>query len=283
MSASRNCTASIIRVAELRAVQRVLGPLLLLCGVLVPASCATAPSQSAPAQAAGPSAPSVAANGSQAVAASDPRLQIISKLPGTRLEDLQPSPIPGMYELTRGAKIAYVTSDGRYAISGDLIDIAADHNLSEIHRRELRARLINGVPESDMIVFGAADAPYTVNVFTDVDCAYCRELHRQIADYNRLGIRIRYLSYPRTGPNTESWRKAEEVWCANNRNQALTAAKQNAPVDSKICPDNPVAREYALGRDLRIDGTPALVTSSGELLPGYMAPLDLAKHLRQVN
>lgn len=268
MSASRNCTASIIRVAKLRAVRTLLGPLLLLCGVLAPASCATAPSQSAT---------------SQPAADADPRLQIISKLPGTRLEDLQPSPIAGMYELTRGAKIAYVTADGKYAISGDLIDIAADHNLSEIHRRELRARLINGVPESDMIVFGAADAPYTVNVFTDVDCAYCRELHRQIADYNRLGIRIRYLSFPRSGPNTESWRKAEAVWCANNRNQALTAAKQNAPVDSKICPNNPVAREYALGHDLRIDGTPALVTSSGELLPGYMAPLDLAKHLRQVN
>src|SRR5579872_962092 len=143
--------------------------------------------------------------------AADPRPQIASKIPGTRVEDLKPSPIPGIYELTRGTDFAYVTADGKYAISGDLIDIPADHNLTEIHRRKVRAGLIDAVPESDMIVFGPPHAPYTITVFTDVDCAYCRELHRQVADYNRLGIRIRYLFFPRTGPNTESWTKAEQV------------------------------------------------------------------------
>ena len=53
-----------------------------------------------------------------------------------------------------------------------------------------------------MLIFGPKDAKYTVTVFTDVDCAFCRKLHSQIADYNRLGIRVRYLLYPRTGPNT---------------------------------------------------------------------------------
>jgi thiol:disulfide interchange protein DsbC len=209
----------------------------------------------------------------------DPRAQIASKIPGTRAEDVHPTPVPGIYELTRGTDIAYVTADGKYAISGDLIDLAKNDNLTETHRRELRAKLLGAIPESEMLVFGPRDPKYTVTVFTDVDCAYCRQLHSQIADYNRLGIRVRYLFYPRTGPNTASWTKAEEVWCSNNRNEALTLAKRGAPLQVKVCPNNPVAKHYALGRDFGLEGTPAIVLANGELIGGYLPPVELVQHL----
>jgi thiol:disulfide interchange protein DsbC len=210
----------------------------------------------------------------------DQRAEIASKIPGTRAEDLRPSPIPGIYELTRGTDIAYVTTDGKYAFSGDLIELAPNHNLTETHRRELRTKAIGAIPESDMLVFGPRDAKYTVTVFTDVDCAYCRQLHSQISMYNQLGIKVRYLFFPRTGPNTESWTKAEEVWCSTNRNEALTLAKRGAPLQAKACPNNPVARHYALGRDFGLEGTPAIVLGDGELIGGYLSPGELAQHLR---
>jgi thiol:disulfide interchange protein DsbC len=215
----------------------------------------------------------------QPAATPDPRAEIASKIPGTRAEDLRTTPIAGIYELTRGTGIAYVTSDGKYAISGDLIDIAKNDNLTEARRRDARARLIGAIPESDMLVFGPRDPKYTVTVFTDVDCAYCRQLHSQIAQYNQLGIRVRYLFFPRTGPNTESWTKAEEVWCSSNRNEALTQAKKGLALTTKPCANNPVARHYALGQDFDLKGTPAIVMASGELLPGYLPPLELAHHL----
>lgn len=211
----------------------------------------------------------------------DPRASIASKIPGIRAEDLRPTPIAGIYELTRGTEIAYVTTDGKYAISGDLIDLAKNDNLTETRRRDARSKLIGAIPETEMLVFGPRDPKYTVTVFTDVDCAYCRQLHSQIAEYNRLGIRVRYLFYPRTGPNTESWTKAEEVWCSSNRNEALTLAKQGAALKVKACPNNPVARHYALGRDFGLQGTPAIVLASGELIGGYLSPVELVQHLRQ--
>jgi thiol:disulfide interchange protein DsbC len=210
----------------------------------------------------------------------DPRVEIASKIPGTKPEDLRPSPIQGIYELTHGADIAYVSSDGKYVISGDLYDLAGHDNLTEQHRRDVRAKLIATVPESEMLVFGPKDPKYTVTVFTDVDCGYCRKLHSQIAEYNRLGIRVRYLFYPRSGPNTESWTKAEEVWCSTDRNEALTAAKLGQELKAKPCTNNPVARHYALGRDFDLRGTPAIVMASGEMLPGYLPPAVLAQHLR---
>src|SRR5438105_9982238 len=218
---------------------------------------------------------------SVARAEDDPRAVIAKQFPGTRVEDIRPTPATGLYELTHGADIVYVTADGKYALSGDLLNVANNENITEAHRRAVRAKLINDVPESEMLVFGPQNPKYTVTVFTDVDCAYCRQLHSQIAEYNRLGIRVRYLFYPRSGPNTESWTKAEEVWCSDNRNDALTRAKLGEELKAKPCANNPVARHYALGRDFDIRGTPAILMPDGEMLPGYLPPMMLAQHLKE--
>ena len=215
-------------------------------------------------------------------AAADPRVQLAAKLPGgARPEDLHPSPIPGIYELSHGSDILYVSADGKYALDGDLYDLSNNGNITEQRRRTARVHAIADLPESDMVVFGPRDAKYTVTVFTDVDCAYCRELHSQIAQYNQLGIRVRYLAYPRSGPNTLSWTKAEQVWCSPDRRTALTQAKRDQPLGARVCANNPVASEYALGRDFQVQGTPAIVMPSGEMVQGYLSPQELAQHLRQ--
>jgi thiol:disulfide interchange protein DsbC len=211
----------------------------------------------------------------------DPRIAIAARIPGATPDQLRATPIPNIYELSRGADVAYVTTDGKYAISGDLIDLPHDKDLTEEHRRDVRLKEIREIPESDMLIFGPRDARYTVTVFTDVDCAYCRELHSQIADYNRLGIRVRYLFYPRTGPNTSSWTKAEQVWCSDNRNDALTRAKLDQPLKAKPCANNPVARDYALGKSFGVEGTPSIVTPNGELIGGYMPPTELLEELKK--
>lgn len=211
----------------------------------------------------------------------DPRAEIARKIQGVKAEDLHPSPIAGIYELARGADVAYVSSDGRYIIAGDLYDLDKDSNLTEVRRRSVRLGLLGGVPESQMLIFGPKDARYTITVFTDIDCGYCRKLHSEIAEYNRLGIRVRYLFYPRSGPGTSSWAKAEGVWCSPNRNEALTRAKRGENVESTRCGSTPVAEHYALGREFGVRGTPAIVLADGELLPGYVPPALLAQRLRE--
>ena len=133
----------------------------------------------------------------------DPRAEIVKKIDGLKLEDVRMTPVDGVYEITRGSEISYASSDGRYVILGDMVDIDNDANLSENRRRTIRQRLIDTVPESEMLVFSPKNPKYTITVFTDIDCGYCRRLHSQIAEYNRLGIRVRYLFYPRTGPDTD--------------------------------------------------------------------------------
>jgi len=212
----------------------------------------------------------------------DPRVALLKRLPaGSKLEDLRPSPIPGIYEFMQGADVSYLTADGKYFLDGNLYDMDTRENLTEARRDVARAALINAVPESQMLIFSPKNPLYTVTVFTDIDCPYCRKLHSEMAEYNKLGVRIRYVFYPRTGPGTESWRKAEAVWCSPDRNDALTRAKAGAELDlSKTCGPTPVAREYALGESIGVRGTPAIVTENGSYISGYMPPQELVKQLK---
>ncbi len=185
-------------------------------------------------------------------AKADPRAEIVKKVGGIKLEDVRMSPVNGIYEVTRDAEISYLSSDGRYAILGDMIDLDSDANISENRRRGIRARMIDAIPESEMLVFAPKEAAkYTITVFTDIDCGYCRRLHSQIAEYNRLGIRVRYMFFPRSGPDTDSWHKAESVWCSSNRNDALTRAKNGEDLKAPKCPTDIIKRDYELGAETR--------------------------------
>jgi thiol:disulfide interchange protein DsbC len=217
---------------------------------------------------------------SAAPAKADPRAAIAKKFGDLKLEDVRMSPVNGIYEITRGSEISYVTADGKYAILGDMLDVDSDANLSENRRRSIRAHMIEAVPENEMLVFSPKDPKYTITVFTDIDCGYCRRLHSQIAEYNRLGIRVRYMFFPRSGPDTESWHKAEAVWCSSNRNEALTRAKNGENINAPKCPTDIIKRDYELGQRLAVDGTPAIFLQNGEMLPGYAPPGALAKYLK---
>lgn len=213
----------------------------------------------------------------------DPRVALAAMMPGTRPEDLRPSPVPGLYEITHDGEITYVTADGRYVFSGNLFQVTTDGefpNLTEQRRRELRLQMLGEIPEQDMIVFGAARLPQTVTVFTDVDCQWCQRMHSQVEEYNRLGIRVRYLAYPRSGPDSESGRLMDDVWCAKDRRAALTTAKQGGTVPHTQC-STPVAKHFDLGRRFALTGTPGVVLSSGEVIPGYLPPPDLLEAIKE--
>lgn len=206
---------------------------------------------------------------------------VAAHIPGAKPGDLRTTPVAGIYEYRQGAELVYVTADGRFGFAGDLYRLGDRANLSDVRRRELRLALIKEMPESQMVVFAPPAPKYTVTVFTDVDCGYCQRLHQQIGEYNRLGVKVRYLFYPRTGPNTDSWSKAEQVWCSADQRDALTKSKLGAALKTPVCKPNPVAAQYALGRAIGLTGTPGIVTESGELLPGYAPPDELLRELQQ--
>lgn len=209
----------------------------------------------------------------------DPRAEIAKKFPGTKVEDIRPSAIPGLFELSLGSDTAYISADGRFLINGDMYDVDSRANLTEVGRADSRKKLLAKLSDADVIVF-APDAPkHTITVFTDVECGYCRKLHAEIEQINKLGIRVRYAAYPRAGPGTPDWQKMEGVWCAKDRKSAMTQAKLGADIKGQNCGATPVAKQYALGEQMGIRGTPAIFTRGGDYIGGYLAPQQLLEQL----
>jgi thiol:disulfide interchange protein DsbC len=211
-------------------------------------------------------------------AKADVRAQIAKRLE-IKVEDVKPSPIAGLYEVRSGSEVGYVSADGRYYVDGDVFDMTSKHNLTEDVRKQGRLALLGAVNDADAIVFEPkGPAKHTVTVFTDVDCVHCRHMHSEIAEINRLGIRVRYLMFPRGGPGTESWGKAVAVWCSADRKDALTRAKRGETLPAGKC-ESPVAAQYELGRKLGITGTPGIITETGEFMAGYANAAYLAAYL----
>jgi thiol:disulfide interchange protein DsbC len=208
------------------------------------------------------------------------KAEVATKLKGVQASDISDSPVPGVYEVAVGANVAYVTSDGRYLLQGELYDLLTNQNLTEKTRSTSRVDLLASVDPKDMIVFSPkGEVKHTITIFTDIDCGYCRQFHREIDQVNALGIEVHYLFYPRTGPDTESWAKADKVWCASDHNAALTRAKLGGNVPDASCDETPVGAHYELGQQVGVRGTPAVFTESGEHIGGYLPPATLAKLL----
>ena len=226
------------------------------------------------ASAGNPESGALADNGSKLVA----RLKALR--PDIPIESVVPSPLPGIFQLNlAGGTVFYGTADGRYLFAGDLYELGEDDliNRAEAGRKDKRHELMQQVALEDMVVFAPEGGTRAViNVFTDVDCGYCRKLHQEVPRLNELGIEVRYLAYPRAGIGSKSYQKIVSAWCADDRQTAITTLKAGKDIPQRSCP-NPVADQYALGQQVGVSGTPAIVLEDGRLLPGYMPADALAE------
>ena len=217
---------------------------------------------------------------------SDAGLEAVRSKISTMFGSIEPdsvtrSPVAGWFTIQQGSIIAYVSEDGRYLLQGDLIDLDQQVNLSDQLRNSSRRDLVRALATDKTIHFSPDEPKYSVTVFTDIDCTYCRKLHSQIDDYMAAGIEVRYLLYPRNGPTSKSWSTSEDVWCAQDRNGALTAAKLDREFETSQCDASAVTDHYGLGRDVGLSGTPAIVLEDGTLIGGYLPPEQLALRLQQ--
>jgi thiol:disulfide interchange protein DsbC len=204
---------------------------------------------------------------------------LLKAMPTLQIESVKPSPLKGIFEVTVGGDIVYVSEDGKYLLQGRLIDTATRTDLTEEKLSGARKIALDKLGENKMIIFKPKIHTYTATIFTDIDCGYCRKLHGELDSYLAEGIEIRYLFYPRAGKGSDSYNKAVSVWCAKDRNAALTAAKKDQKVEAKTC-ENPIDEHMALAGSFDVKGTPMIVTEKGTVYPGYLPAKQLVEVLK---
>ncbi|MCR9183971.1 MAG: DsbC family protein [Halieaceae bacterium] len=201
------------------------------------------------------------------------RQMLESPADGLKVATIEPSEIEGMYavQLVDGP-LVYASRTGQFFIVGDLFTVgpAGYVNLAEKRRDGERAERLATLSPADMIIFPAkGETRSHITVFTDVTCFYCQKLHREVPELNKRGVEVRYLAYPRSGLASEGYRKLATAWCANDRADVLTRLKNGESVAENVCQGSPVADQYQLGQSMGVRGTPAIITASGQMIPGY--------------
>jgi len=206
---------------------------------------------------------------------------------GLVVDKVEETALPGIALLITGQGLFYSSYDGDYLIQGKVYSLVNEvTDLAEVSLSKVRLEGVDKFKD-DMIVFKAKDEKYVITAFTDITCGYCRKMHKQMDEYNDLGITFRYLAYPRagikdqTGNYTQGFKDLRSVWCSEDPKAAMTKAKDSGNVAYRVC-DKPVEGEFDFGRKIGVNGTPALVLSNGMLVPGYQPPTQLLKLLETI-
>ena len=215
--------------------------------------------------------------------AAEAREKLLLTRPDFPVVGVKRSVLDGYFEvLMQGGMILYMNETADYFIAGDLffIEPSGFVNSTEQSRTKQRKQLLESVNEADMVVFSPRPelTKATITVFTDIDCGYCRKLHQEVPELNRLGVAVRYLAYPRAGVGSDSYNKAVSVWCSDNPQKALTESKAGKDIEMKTC-INPVQKHYSMGDAFGVTGTPAVVYENGTLQAGYLPAVDMARRL----
>lgn len=200
--------------------------------------------------------------------------------PNAKVDSVVPSPLAGFYAVVADGHPLFVSSDGKYLIDGHVIDVDSRRNVMDDAMAGLRKQALANIPQSKRIVFAPPHPKYHVTVFTDVDCPYCREFHKQIAEYNKLGIAVDYVLFPLSiHPGAD--KKAQTVWCSKDRQVAYNEAMEGKALSPLTCP-NPIAEITNTANAIGINGTPGIFADDGTQLGGYVPPAQLAKQLQDL-
>lgn len=208
--------------------------------------------------------------------------KLTAAVPGLKISEVRKSEVEGLYEVySNNGDTIFTTADGQYLLTGDLLKITSDGiaNVSEQGRASQRVRTMGDFGGKGVISYAAKGAEKaSIAVFTDIDCPYCRKLHDEVPELNEMGITVHYYGFPRSGPNTPSFRKYISVWCSDDQQAAMDAAKQGRNVEQQSC-DNPVREQFQLGSRVGVTGTPAIVLEDGNMVRGYVPAEKLAEGL----
>ena len=208
--------------------------------------------------------------------ASDAEIKSKLQALGANNIEVKDSPVKGLKTAVTDQGILYVSENGQYVLQGKMYELTNKGPVDVAGK--LLADKVNAL-KNEMIIYPAKNEKYVVTVFMDITCHYCHILHQQVKEYNDLGITVRYLAFPRAGMN-ETARQMEAIWTAKDPVFALNEAeKGNLPKELKT--PNIVKRHYDLGVQLGVQGTPSIVTSTGELIGGYLKPKDLLAALKE--
>jgi thiol:disulfide interchange protein DsbC len=211
-------------------------------------------------------------------AAATIRQNIESRFPGAHVLDVQPSAVPGLYELFMGDQIVYSDAAGDYLIVGSMVDTQTKQNLTEARLND-HGKIDFGVLPLDRaikIVKGNGSRKFAV--FSDPDCPFCQQLEKSLLSVTDITMYV--FLYPIASLHPQAPAKAHAIWCAADRSQAWAQWMHDRKLPpAKTCSGDPIDALQKLGDTLHINSTPTLFLANGRRIAGAIPTSELEKDL----
>jgi thiol:disulfide interchange protein DsbC len=204
------------------------------------------------------------------------KAKITKAIPGLPSDAKVNKSVNGLYEVAVGRKVFYVSSDGKYVLFGNLIDVDSKENLTEKRVAELSKIDFSKLPLDLAIKEVNGNGSRKLVVFSDPDCPYCQMFEKQIAP-NLTDTTIYTFMFPLPNhPNAKS--DATKIWCSKDRAKTW----QDWMRDKKPLPANTGCDSKDLDKIVEIansvvqlEATPTLILANGQILQGMLPPEQL--------
>jgi thiol:disulfide interchange protein DsbC len=199
------------------------------------------------------------------------------------IDSIQRSEVENFYEIELSDNsFFYVEENAQYLFLGDIYKLGENEliNISQQKKFSSSQEMLKKINPESLISFTPELIKYKIYVFTDVDCGFCRKFHNQIGAYLNEGIQINYLAFPRSGVESETYKKMTTAWCSDDRQKVLTGLKNDEVFDQIDCVDNPIKEHYQLAKSIDIQGTPTIISSTGLTIPGFIEAKEIVEYLK---
>lgn len=191
-----------------------------------------------------------------------------------QINQVQKSPVPGLYEVITQDHLFYTDDKAQFLIDAAVYDLKTMRNITEERSRKLFALDFNKLPLELAVKQVKGNGSRKMAIFTDPNCGFCKKLEKELLQIDNLTIyQFMYPVFP------GSDEKVRNVWCSKDRSKAWNDLMQNDIMPPAGNCDTPTEKVLALGRKLKINGTPGLIFADGTTNPGYMPAAELEKAL----
>lgn len=187
------------------------------------------------------------------------------------------SPVPGLYEVVTQDHLFYTDEKAQFLIDAAVYDLKNMRNISADRSRKLFALDFNALPLELAVKQVRGNGSRKLAIFTDPNCGFCKKLEKEIIQMNNVTV-YQFL-YPLFPGSAE---KVRDVWCSKDRSKAWDDLMQNNITPPTGNCDTPTEKVIALGKKLKINGTPGLIFSDGTSNPGYMPLAELEKAMAAI-
>lgn len=184
--------------------------------------------------------------------------QISPQLAGV---DVEKADVDGVFRFWSGSDLTHLYYADGHIVIGDMLNLETRVSLGT-EAKQARVATLLKENETKTIAYGPENPKRVVNVFTDIDCGWCRRLHKEVPLLTAAGVQVRYYAFPRAGVQSKSAEKYVSVWCAADQQKEMDSAKAGNTPETKTC-ENPIAETHNLGQQVGVRGTPHIILDDG--------------------